>query len=89
MNQREFFTVAIRILGVWQLLECANELVAWVNLYTRQSSSSIYLPNAYLIHTGVYFITGFYLLFMSSGLIDAFYPVAEPIIPSTPSQDSQ
>jgi hypothetical protein len=89
MKQRELFAVGVRLLGIWQLLQGIYDFVAWGNILTKQSTGS---AAGSLTHALAYVITGFFLLFMSSGLIEALYITIEssgfePIILSLPTQD--
>ena len=76
MKPRDYFGVAIRVLGVWQILAGIAELVTCANVMMKLFEAVHTSPFAYLTHGLVQLLFGGMLLFSAQGLVDAVYPVS-------------
>lgn len=61
MKQRDWFAVGVRLLGVWMLLECLQELRVVAEIYLRLYDTRIGV-NTYWFHAGFDLVIAMYLL---------------------------
>ena len=62
MRPKDWFTVGLRLLGVWMLLESLGELVPGIELQFRLVEPLRYTPLAYLLHAAIDFFAAVALL---------------------------
>jgi hypothetical protein len=68
MRPKDWFTVGLRLLGVWMLLESLGELVSGLELQFRFIEPLRTTPFAYFLHTAIDFVAAVALLRCSVGL---------------------
>jgi hypothetical protein len=63
MKAKDLFLVAIRLFGVWMLLQCADEGLYYFDKIKGYYTTSSYDQNVYLAHGAVDLVLGLILLF--------------------------
>ena len=53
MRPKDWFTVGVRLFGVWMILDAIHELLTLVEIKFELLGPTRTAPNAYLLHTAV------------------------------------
>jgi hypothetical protein len=72
MRAKELFLVGVRLLGVWNLLNAADEAVYYFDKVKGYSNNTMYSETAMMVHAIVYLVIGLVLLFLSREIAGFF-----------------
>ena len=80
MTRKDWFTVGVKLMGVWQLLDAVNELRTIVDMrlgWFNPLKSSTTSANVVYTHAAFALVVGAYLLISGQVLISLAFPIEE------------
>ena len=72
MKSSDWFIIGVRLLGVWLLIQCLQELIAFTELKTGMVTRQLTTSSAYTFHAMIDFCAAGLLLFGARPLAGLF-----------------
>jgi hypothetical protein len=77
MTPRDWFLVGVRLFGVWWILNGITELYSFISILAKWFTPATTAPAAYLMHTVIYLVVGWYLLHGAPSLTRPAFPPSD------------